>query len=87
MAEDTRKRRARHDIIIEVLQNAKGGAKKTSIMYKTNLSFFQLEKYLNALAKGGFLTENSGVWKTTRKGLDVIEACRICHSLMEQIPR
>lgn len=87
MAEGPRKRRARHDIIIEILQNAKDGAKKTSIMYKTNLSFFQLERYLSALTKKGFVAENSGIWKTTKKGLYVIEACKICHSLMEKVPR
>lgn len=85
MAEGSRKRRVRHDIIVEILQNAKGGVKKTSIMYKTNLSFSQLEKYLNALKKGSFIAENSGIWQTTEKGLHVIEACKICHSLMEKV--
>jgi len=85
MAEESRKRRARHDIILEILQNAKDGAKKTSLMYKTNLSFSQVERYLSALTKGGFIAENSGVWRTTEKGLYVIEACKICHSLMEKV--
>jgi predicted transcriptional regulator len=85
MAVGSRKRRARHDIIVEILQNAKEGTKKTSIMYKTNLSFSQFGKYLNALKKGGFIAENSGIWKTTEKGLHVIEACKICHSLLEKV--
>jgi len=85
MAEEPNKRRARHDIILEILQNAKGGAKKTSLMYKTNLSFSQFKRYLSALKKGGFIAENSGIWKTTEKGLNVIEACEICQSLMEKV--
>jgi len=85
MAEESHKKRARHDIILEILQNAKGGAKKTNIMYKTNLSFSQSEQYLSALKKAGFIAENSGIWKTTEKGLYVIDACELCHSLMEKV--
>ena len=85
MAERSRRRRARHDIIMEILKTAKGGEKKTQIMYKARLSFSQLEQYLNALKKGGFITEESGVWRTTEKGLHVIEACKICLRLTEEV--
>jgi len=85
MAEQSRRRRARHDIIMEILKTAKGGEKKTQIMYKACLSFSQLERYLNALKKGGFITEESGVWRTTEKGLHVIEACKICLRLTEEV--
>ncbi len=61
------------------------GAKKTHIMHGANLSFRALEKYLNALKGAGFIAENKGVWKTTEKGLQVIEACRICQGLMEKV--
>ncbi|MDH5266975.1 MAG: winged helix-turn-helix domain-containing protein [Candidatus Bathyarchaeota archaeon] len=44
-----RKRRARHDIIMEILKVAKKGMKKTHIMYKAKLSFDMIEKYLSAL--------------------------------------
>jgi len=80
----SRRRRARHDIIMEILQIAKNGAKKTNIMYKATLSFRQLEKYLNALKKGDFIGEEHGIWKTTEKGLHVIEACKMCHTLMKE---
>jgi predicted transcriptional regulator len=63
---------------MEILKTAKGGEKKTQIMYKARLSFSQLEQYLNALNDAGFITEKSGVWRTTEKGLHVIEACEIC---------
>jgi len=85
MTERPRRRRARHDIIMEILKNAKNGAKKTNIMYKSSLSFDQLEKYLTALKKAGFITEKSGIWETTEKGLHVIEACEICLRLTEEI--
>ena len=81
-----RRRRARHDIVIEVLKSAMNGTKKTNIMYKANLSFTQLELYLTALKKAGFITEESGIWKTTEKGLHVIEACKLCLRLMGKVP-
>ncbi len=85
MAERPRRRRARHDIIMEILKTAKGGEKKTQIMYKARLSFSQLEQYLNALKNGGFISEESGVWRTTEKGLHVIEACEICLSFTREV--
>jgi len=45
-----------------------------------------LEKYLNALKEADFITEESGIWKTTEKGFHVIEACEICHRLIKEAP-
>jgi predicted transcriptional regulator len=45
MAEGSFKRRGRHDIILQILENAKEGARKTSIMFEARLSYSQLEKY------------------------------------------
>lgn len=78
MTERPRKRRARHDIIMKILKIAKDGEKKTNIMYKARLSFSQLEQYLGALEKAGFITETSGIWRTSEKGFHAIEACEIC---------
>jgi len=80
----SRRRRVGHDIIMDVLRLAKNGTKKTRIMYEARLSYSQLERYLNALKMADFITEESGTWKTTEKGLHVIEACKICHSLMKE---
>ena len=85
MTERPRRRRARHDIIMKMLEIAKDGEKKTNIMYKARLSFSQLEQYLGALEKAGFITERSGAWTTTEKGLHVIEACEICLRLTKQV--
>jgi predicted transcriptional regulator len=82
----SRKRRARHDIILEILKAAKNGVKKTKIMYKANLGFDQLKQYLNALKKENFITEESDIWKTTEKGLHAIEACKMCQRLLEEVP-
>ena len=79
-----RRRRVRHDIIMEILKMARNGTRKTKIMRKARLSFSQLEQYLEALKEAGFIVEESGVWKTTEKGLHVVEACRICHRLLKE---
>ena len=78
-----RKKRSPHDIVGEILQTAEDGANKTHIMYKVGLNSRQNKEYLNALRKAGFITENSSVWKTTEKGLHVLEACKLCRHLCE----
>lgn len=80
MAEQSRKKKS------TTQNNSENGSKKTNIVYKASLSFSQLERYLNALEKAGLTTENSSIWKTTEKGLNVIDACKICQRLMKEVP-
>jgi len=84
-------RRGRHDIYISILETAKnGGATKTKIISKANLSTAQADKYLEELEKRKFVIrvripkKESFVWKTTDAGVLVIEACKICHSLADK---
>lgn len=85
MAERLVRRRARHDILMEILKAAKGGEKKTRIMQTAQLSFHQLEQYLNASNHALFMVEEAGFCKTTEKGLRVTEACEICLRLTEEV--
>ena len=48
-------RRSRVDIIIDILEAAKDGANKTSIVYKTNLNFKLADEFLNLLQKHSLL--------------------------------
>jgi predicted transcriptional regulator len=75
--------RSRIDIIANILQAANEGTKKTHVMYRCNLSFRQLNAYLEFLVEMRFLetitmkTENkedAQLFKTTRKGRDLVEA-------------
>ena len=77
------RRRVRHDIIIETLETARDGELKSRIMGKVNLSFKQLEYYLDQLLSKNFIKKEGDLYKTTEKGLDVIEACKICLELTE----
>jgi len=72
--DNPRKRRDRLFIIAEILDIAKDGALKTRIMYKANLSFAQLNTYLDLLLNTQLLEINKegrrNIYKTTRKGVE-----------------
>ena len=72
-----RKRRDRLYIIAEILEIAKEGTLKTQIMYKANLSFSQLNEYLNFLVSLNLLeckqTGGKTVYKTTEKGIKYLD--------------
>lgn len=76
--DNPRKRRDRLFIIAEILDIAKDGALKTQIMYKANLSFSQLNTYLNLLLGTQLLeiTEKGGknIYKTTKKGVEYMHS-------------
>lgn len=77
LVETSRKRRDRLYIIAEILAIAKDGSLKTQIMYRANLSFAQLNEYLNFLLKRELMkvdTENvKTLYKTTSKGVKYLE--------------
>jgi predicted transcriptional regulator len=70
--ENSNKRRDKLDIIAEILTIAQDGLLKTQIMYRANLSFAQLNEYLDFLTKIELLEiakENrKTMYKTTNKG-------------------
>lgn len=65
------KYRDRIEIIADILNIAKDGARKTQIMYKGNLSYKLLMRYLELVVGSGlvFFGENSNVYRLTEKGL------------------
>ncbi len=52
--------RSRWDIMATVLETAKNPESKTHVMYRANLSFRQLERYLELLLEKGFLKASEG---------------------------
>jgi predicted transcriptional regulator len=75
--DNPRKRRDRLYILAEILDIAKEGSLKTQIMYKANLSFAQLNEYLDLLVTMKLMGIMEGkektVYKTTNKGLEYLE--------------
>jgi predicted transcriptional regulator len=67
--------RSRLDIIADVLKAAKNGAKKTWIMYKSNLSYELLNKYLSEILSAELIVFKDEAQKffTTRKGLKFLQ--------------
>ena len=73
--------RSRWDIMATVLEIAKSPESKTHVMYRANLSFRQLERYLELLLEKGFLKVSEAshsraakLFVTTDKGLSFLEA-------------
>ena len=71
------KRRDRLDIIAEIMRISREGALKTQIMYQANLSFAQLNGYLELLSRLRLLEKTSvdgkEVYVVTEKGLDYLQ--------------
>jgi predicted transcriptional regulator len=75
-------RRSEIEIICDILNLSRDGAKRTEILYKGNLSYTQLQKYLPFLVEKEILYEyviNNGngssckMYKTTDKGLTLLQ--------------
>ncbi|PVX23421.1 MAG: hypothetical protein CW691_10615 [Candidatus Bathyarchaeum sp.] len=60
--------RSSFEIIAEILETAKNGAKKTRIMYNCGLSYLFIQKYLDLLLDTGLLSIGSS-YCTTDKGM------------------
>jgi predicted transcriptional regulator len=84
-------RRSELDIVVDILNLSKNGVNKTSILYKTNLSYSQLKSYLSILIEKNILKEvlvdNNGKdlkhYKTTSKGLSLLELSNGITNLLE----
>jgi len=63
------------DICADILKVSKAGTKKTHIVYKANLNFKIVKKYLSRLIDNGFLLDGSenGIFVTTERGSDFLE--------------
>jgi predicted transcriptional regulator len=81
------KRRDRLYIIAEILEIAKEGTLKTQIMYGANLSFTQLNDYLEFTLKINLLEKTrrneKKVYKTTEKGMDFLQRYREITQLLK----
>jgi len=70
-------RRCEIEIISDILSLCKDGAKKTQILYRTNLSYTQLRDYLSFLIRAGVLEEYNtkpyNTYFTTKKGLEILD--------------
>jgi predicted transcriptional regulator len=77
--------RGRLDIIADILEASRKKVRKTHLMYHCNLSFKQLELYLNFLVERQLLSHvsgSTGTFKITGKGERFLEAYKGLLGLM-----
>jgi predicted transcriptional regulator len=73
-----RKYRSRWEIILEILRSCTGeGAKKTHIMYRSNLNRESFNKYFQVLVGEGLVAESDDpdggiLYRTTEKGSSLL---------------
>lgn len=82
--------RGNFDIIAEILDASHGGAKKTYLMYRCNLSFKQMKSYSRFLIDTGLLHLNASggngevrLFEVTDKGKVFLKAYESLISLMK----
>ena len=61
------------DICADILEVARGGAKKTHLVYKANLNFNIVKKYLSRLSEQELITSENGHYITTEEGVKFLE--------------
>jgi predicted transcriptional regulator len=67
-------RRSKYDICADILQATLKGAKKTRVVYASNLNFNVLNTYLPGLLEKGFLeVTDDGYYLTTSKGAQFLK--------------
>jgi predicted transcriptional regulator len=81
------KRRDKLYIIAEILEIARDGTLKTQIMYRANLSFAQLNGYLNFMLKTNLLDKivinDREVYKASEKGINFLTRYREINELLK----
>lgn len=82
-AEARPKNRNTYDIVAEVLQASLNGAKKTRILYASNLSVKTRNYYLEILQRDGLLVLLDGRYSTTPQGKHYLDEYRSLRKYLE----
>ena len=81
-------RRSNIEIIADMLRVGENGAGKTEIMYSANMSYSQIQKYLDYLVNQGFINkinmDNTVVaYQVTDNGLKLLKAIDTLMAMLE----
>jgi len=69
------------EICADLLHTARGGARKTQLVYRVNLNFKVVNRYLSVLLRNGLMVVDPPFYSSTEKGeeflrlFDMIWAC------------
>ena len=61
------------DICADILRIARVGAKKTHLVYKANLNFEIVKKYLSRLSENRLISSENGQYITTEEGVKFLD--------------
>ena len=72
------RRRSNIEIIADMLRAGENGAGKTRIMYSANMSYSQIQKYLDFLVNQGFISKvdvgyPTVTYQVTESGLELLQ--------------
>ena len=80
-------RRGKIEIVTDILELCKTPVKKTTIVYRCNLNFLIVKKYLERCFINGWIVEEMigkrNLYTTTRLGIDAIDTLNQSISLMQ----
>ena len=62
------------DICADILKVARVGAKKTHLVYKANLNFEIVKKYLSRLSENRLISSENGQYITTEEGVKFLDS-------------
>lgn len=79
------KNRDRLSIIAAVLEASRAGSSKTHIMFKANLSFKLLEKYLTLVTEAGFVNLTDSSYQLTARGDEFLERYKSFQSELSKL--
>lgn len=81
------KRRDKLSIVAEILEITREGSLKTQVMYRANLSFTQLNNYLNFMLKINLLEKvmrnEKEIYRATEKGTKFLQRYREITELLK----
>jgi predicted transcriptional regulator len=82
------RRRSNIEIIADMLRVGENGAGKTEIMYTANLSYLQIQKYLDYLVNQGFVNkinlDNTMIaYQVTENGLKLLKTIDTLMQMLE----
>jgi predicted transcriptional regulator len=87
----TGQRRSNIEIIADMLRVGENGAGKTEIMYTANMSYSQIQKYLQYLINHSFinkvnLDENMIAYQVTDSGLKLLKTIDTLMDMLNSVP-
>ena len=76
-------KRNRLDICADLVRVARGGARKTHLVYRANLNFRVLQPYLRLLIDKGLIIEKPPYYTSTEKGEEFLHYYKMLNTNMQ----